>query len=45
VEVETPRQHWRNTHEFSNYKRFSVTTDEQVAKDKILEDKGKVNAQ
>jgi len=45
VEVETPRQHWRNTHEFSNYKRFSVTTDERVAKDKLLEDKDKVNAQ
>lgn len=32
VEVETPRQHWRNTHQFTNYKRFSVTTEEQVAK-------------
>jgi len=32
VEVETPRQHWRNTHEFTNYKRFTVTTEEQVAK-------------
>jgi hypothetical protein len=31
VEVETPRQHWRNTHIFSDYKRFSVSTDEQVA--------------
>ena len=31
VEVETPRQHWRNTHEFGNYKRFSVSTEEQVA--------------
>ena len=30
VEVETPRQHWRNTHEFSNYKRFVVSTEEQV---------------
>jgi hypothetical protein len=30
VEVETPRQHWRNTHEFTNYKRFEVTTEEQV---------------
>ena len=44
VEVETPRQHWRNTHEFSNYKRFSVSTEEQVAKDKLT-DKDKVNAQ
>jgi len=31
VEVETPRQHWRNTHEFTNYKRFEVSTEEQVA--------------
>jgi len=44
VEVETPRQHWRNTHEFSSYKRFSVSTEEQVAKEK-LEDKSKVTAQ
>jgi hypothetical protein len=31
VEVKTPRQHWRNTHEFTNYKKFSVSTEEQVA--------------
>lgn len=31
VEVETPRQHWRNTHRFSQYKKFSVSTEEQVA--------------
>lgn len=31
VEVETPRQHWRNTHKFSDYKQFSVSTEEQVA--------------
>ena len=31
VEVETPRQHWRNTHQFTNYKLFSVSTEEQVA--------------
>lgn len=30
VEVETPRQHWRNLHQFTAYKRFSVTTEEQV---------------
>jgi hypothetical protein len=30
VEVETPRQHWRNTHQFTDYKRFSVSTEEQV---------------
>jgi len=32
VEVETPRQHWRNTHHFTDYKRFSVSTEEKVAK-------------
>lgn len=31
VEVETPRQHWRNTHRFTDYKQFSVSTEEQVA--------------
>jgi hypothetical protein len=31
VEVETPRQHWRNTHQFTNYKRFSVSAEEQIA--------------
>ena len=31
VEVETARQHWRNIHAFSDYKRFSVSTEEQVA--------------
>jgi hypothetical protein len=31
VEVETPKQHWRNTHHFSTYKQFAVTTEEHVA--------------
>jgi len=31
VEVETQRQHWRNTHTFTDYKRFTVSTEEQVA--------------
>jgi outer membrane lipoprotein-sorting protein len=31
VEVQTPKQHWRNTHHFSAYKQFSVTTEEHVA--------------
>jgi hypothetical protein len=31
VEVETPRQHWRNTHQFSSYKKFSVNSEEKVA--------------
>lgn len=30
VEVETPRQHWRNLHQFTEYKKFSVDTDEKV---------------
>jgi hypothetical protein len=32
VEVETPKQHWRNLHQFTAYKKFSVTTEEQVLK-------------
>ena len=31
VEVESSHQHWRNTHRFADYKRFSVDTEEQVA--------------
>ncbi len=31
VEVETPKQHWRNTHRFTAYKQFSVSTEEHVA--------------
>ena len=31
VEVESPKQHWRNTHHFTEYKRFSVSTEEKVA--------------
>jgi hypothetical protein len=25
IDVETPRQHWRNLHRFSNYRRFRAT--------------------
>jgi hypothetical protein len=32
VEVESRHQHWRNTHQFSDYKKFSVETQEQIAK-------------
>jgi hypothetical protein len=32
VDVETPKQHWRNLHEFTSYKKFSVSTEEQVIK-------------
>lgn len=31
VDVETPKQRWRNTHRFTDYKRFSVSTEEAVA--------------
>ncbi|HEY6073929.1 MAG TPA: hypothetical protein VIV15_11185, partial [Anaerolineales bacterium] len=31
IEVETPRQYWRNTHRFTDYKRFQVSTEETVA--------------
>ena len=30
VEVETHRQHWRNTHRFTDYKKFSVSTEDKV---------------
>ena len=30
VEVETVRQHWRNLHQFTGYKKFSVSTEEKV---------------
>lgn len=30
VEVLTRKQHWRNEHLFTDYRRFSVSTDEQV---------------
>jgi hypothetical protein len=32
VEVESRHRHWRNTHQFSAYRRFAVDTKEQVAK-------------
>jgi len=31
IEVESPRQHWRNIHRFTDYKKFSVSTEEKVA--------------
>ncbi|MFN7972549.1 MAG: hypothetical protein U0166_09400 [Acidobacteriota bacterium] len=31
IEVATPRQHWRNTHRFTDYRRFSVSTDERIS--------------
>lgn len=32
VDVETPRQHWRNVHRFTAYMRFSTSTDERIGK-------------
>ncbi|MGB8474828.1 MAG: hypothetical protein WCE61_12150 [Candidatus Acidiferrum sp.] len=32
VDVQTRHQHWRNTHEFSKYRKFSVDTKQEVAK-------------
>jgi hypothetical protein len=32
VDVATARQHWRNLHQFTAYKKFSVSTEEQVIK-------------
>lgn len=34
VDVETIRQQWRNTHRFTDYKRFSVSTDVELAEKK-----------
>ncbi|HLK48921.1 MAG TPA: hypothetical protein VKT49_12340 [Bryobacteraceae bacterium] len=31
IEAETKRQHWRNTHQFSNYRRFEVQTEVKTA--------------
>ncbi len=30
IDLETPRQHWRNLHHFTEYKRFSVDVHEQI---------------
>ncbi|HLH09319.1 MAG TPA: hypothetical protein VKW78_18930 [Terriglobales bacterium] len=30
IEVETPRQHWRNIHHFTKYQQFNVSTQESV---------------
>ncbi|HLJ24206.1 MAG TPA: hypothetical protein VKT71_08880 [Candidatus Acidoferrales bacterium] len=32
IDVETPRQHWRNLHKFSDYKRFNVNVQEEIGK-------------
>jgi hypothetical protein len=33
IDVETPKQHWRNVHRFSAYRRFRSTTEEVQAGD------------
>jgi len=30
IDVETPRQHWRNLHRFTDYKRFDVNVHEEI---------------
>lgn len=30
IDVDTPRQHWRNLHKFSDYKRFDVNVKEEI---------------
>jgi hypothetical protein len=32
IDVDTPRQHWRNLHKFSDYKRFNVNVQEEIGK-------------
>jgi hypothetical protein len=32
IEVQTPHQHWRNQHRFSDYKRFDVNIHEEIGK-------------
>ena len=30
IDVETPHQHWRNLHRFTDYKRFNVDVHEEI---------------
>lgn len=32
IDVETAKQHWRNIHQFTNYRRFSVKTETSISK-------------
>jgi hypothetical protein len=32
IEVDTPRQHWRNSHRFTDYKRFNVNIQQEMGK-------------
>ncbi|MBZ5662486.1 MAG: hypothetical protein LAO08_18950 [Acidobacteriia bacterium] len=33
IDVQTPRQHWRNLHRFTDYKRFDVDVHEEIGKE------------
>jgi hypothetical protein len=35
IELETPRQHWRNIHRFLDYKRFDVDTQQAVSENEL----------
>ena len=32
MNVDTPQQHWRNLHRFTDYKRFNVNVHEEMGK-------------
>jgi len=32
IDIQTERQHWHNTHLYSNYKRFTVKTEDKVSR-------------
>jgi hypothetical protein len=32
INIQTERQHWRNVHQYSNYKRFTVNTENKMSK-------------
>jgi len=32
IDVQTPHQHWRNLHRFTDYKRFNVNVHEEIGK-------------
>jgi hypothetical protein len=34
IDVETPKQHWRNVHRFTSYRRFRATIQVQFGEDK-----------
>lgn len=38
IDLETPRQHWRNTHVFSEYKSFSTAADQETTVKVISKD-------